>query len=74
MPVPAPSPRPPRAVGRLISCRAASDLLAVSDDTIRRMAREGKLEAVLIGKRCLRISEASVLALLPAAKSEGGVQ
>jgi|GEM_PF-5512178 len=64
---------PPKAVGRLLSCRTASILLSVSDDTIRRMAREGRLEAVILGRRCIRISEASVLALL-AAQSEGGVK
>ncbi len=63
-------PRPPKAVGRLLSCRAASIILSVSDDTIRRMAREGRLESVVIGRRCIRVSEASVLALT----TEGGAK
>jgi excisionase family DNA binding protein len=41
--------------GRLYSCREAAKVLDVSDDTIRRLIDSGKLEAVRIGKRCLRV-------------------
>lgn len=41
--------------GRLYSCRDAAKLLDVSDDMIRRLIHSGKLEAVRIGKRCLRV-------------------
>ena len=41
--------------GRLYSCREAAKVLDVSDDTIRRLIHSGKLEAVRIGKRCLRV-------------------
>lgn len=65
--------KPPTKPGRLLSCRAASVILDVSDDTIRRMAKEGRLESVQIGKRCIRVSESSVLSLANlTAKPEGG--
>jgi excisionase family DNA binding protein len=41
--------------GRLLSCREAAAILSVSDDTIRRLVRSGKLDAVRIGPRCLRV-------------------
>ncbi len=76
MPVPVHPPRPPKVRGKLLSCRTAARMLDVSDDTIRRLAHEGKLEAIRVGQRCLRVSEVSVLALTadPAAMAEGGVQ
>lgn len=41
--------------GRLYSCREAAKVLDVSDDTVRRLIHSGKLDAVWIGKRCLRV-------------------
>jgi excisionase family DNA binding protein len=41
--------------GRLYSCREAAKVLDVSDDTIRRLIHSGKLEAIRIGRRCLRV-------------------
>lgn len=45
----------PPMSGRLYSCREAAKVLDVSDDTVRRLIHSGKLEAVRIGKRCLRV-------------------
>ena len=50
----------PPMSGRLYSCREAAKLLDVSDDTIRRLIHAGKLEAVRIGKRCLRVQGESL--------------
>lgn len=50
----------PPMSGRLYSCREAAKLLDVSDDTIRRLIHAGKLEAVRIGKRCLRVQGGSL--------------
>jgi len=53
----------PTVQGRLMSCRAASVVLDVSDDAIRRWAGEGRLQAVRIGKRLIKVSEVSVQAM-----------
>ena len=41
--------------GRLLSCREAAQILGVSDETVRRLIHSGKLEAVRIGQRILRV-------------------
>lgn len=58
-----PFPNPPKTVGKLLSCRAASIILDCSDDTVRKMAREGRLEAVIVGRQSIRVTESSVAAL-----------
>jgi len=60
----------PTQVGRLLSCREAATILGVSVDTVRRMAQAQKLEAVRVGVKCVRVSEASVMSLT--VKPEGG--
>jgi excisionase family DNA binding protein len=46
--------------GRLYSCRDAAKFLDISDDTVRRMIHGGHLEAVRIGRRCLRVLGESI--------------
>jgi len=48
---------------RLLTCREAATQLNVSTDTVRRMVRLGRLDSVQLGKRCLRVSEDSVVSL-----------
>ena len=55
--------RSPTQVGRLLSCREAAAILSCSVDTVRRMAADQRLEAVRIGAKCVRVSEASVMSL-----------
>ena len=44
--------------------REAAELLAVSEQTVRKLAKCGDLESVRIGKRAVRISAESVEAYL----------
>jgi excisionase family DNA binding protein len=46
--------------GRLYSCRETAQFLDISDDTVRRMIHDGHLEAVRIGRRCLRVLGESI--------------
>ncbi|MBM4072659.1 MAG: helix-turn-helix domain-containing protein [Planctomycetes bacterium] len=46
--------------GRFLSCQEAARFLDLSDDTIRRLIHAGKLDAVRVGKRCLRVTAESV--------------
>lgn len=46
---------------RYLSCKQAADYLSVSHDTIRRLVKDGKLSAVVIGKRSVRIRESSLV-------------
>jgi len=65
--------RSPTQVGRLLSCREAAAILGVSVDSVRRMAAAGKIEAVRIGVKCVRVSGASVLSLTTS-KANGGAK
>lgn len=46
--------------GRFLSCQEAARILDLSDDTIRRLIHAGRLDAVRVGKRCLRVTADSV--------------
>lgn len=41
--------------GRLLSCREAAKILDISDDSVRRLIRTGKLDGVRLGERILRV-------------------
>lgn len=53
----------------LLTCEEASELLTVSEDTIRRLVKTGLLPAYEIGNR-LRIDEEDVYAYLAAHKTK----
>jgi excisionase family DNA binding protein len=52
----------------LLSVREAAVRLAVSEDTVRRMARGGKLSRVRVGERLVRYRESEVQALIGAGR------
>ncbi len=57
---------------RFLSCQEAARILGLSDDTIRRLIHAGKLDAVRVGKRCLRVTAESVQRVAePVAVSNG---
>ncbi len=58
--------------GRLVSCREAARLLDTSDDTVRRLIHNGKLDGIRIGKRCLRVRGESLALMLNAAETVKG--
>lgn len=53
----------------LITCEEASELLTVSEDTVRRLIKAGQLPAYLIGNRT-RIDEADIWAYVEAHKTK----
>lgn len=66
----------PGRATRYLSCKSAGAILDLSDDSVRRLVKAGKLDGVRVGQRCIRVSDAAVYALLEARKSnkpEGGV-
>jgi excisionase family DNA binding protein len=69
-PIESPPPLPPDA---WITYRTAAARLDLSERTIRRLIREGRIEAKSIGPRCVRIRWASCIRLLEQDGFEGEV-
>ena len=54
----------------MLSTNHVAELLDVSERTVRRWAAEGRLDRRRIGPRTVRVTEASVLALLDEADGQ----
>lgn len=58
---------------RLISSREATHLLGISNTTLYKFCREGKLNPVKFSRRCTRFRVSDIQALI-SANQEGGQQ
>lgn len=57
---------PPLPIDAWVTLRTAGARLEVSERQIRRLIRDGQIEARTLGKRCVRVRWASCLALMQA--------
>lgn len=58
----------------VLTMQEAADMLRVTERTVRRMIKDGRLEAAWLGARTVRIPKSSVLKLLTVADMSGTVK
>lgn len=53
-------------MSKMYSPRQVAEQLGISTETVRRLIREGRMQAMRVSERCLAVSEAALAAYLEA--------